>query len=82
MTDQAAIKNWIKNIDNTNSLDLAIANAGASTNTPGKLKKTQLRSITDIIMFDVLNAIEPIWLTMALWRTGMVALMSSLAGWK
>jgi hypothetical protein len=38
VTDQAAIKNWIKNIDNTKSLNLAIANAGASTNTPGKLK--------------------------------------------
>ena len=80
VTDQTAMENWIENIDNTQPLDLVIANAGVSKNTFGQSEKCQLRRMTDINMFGVLNTIEPILPRMVLRRTGTIALMSSLAG--
>ena len=81
VTDQSAMKNGIEDIDNTQPLDLVIANAGVSTDTSGEAEKSlQLRRMLSINVFGVLNTIEPILPRMALRQTGSIALMSSLAG--
>ncbi|HIF58610.1 MAG TPA: SDR family NAD(P)-dependent oxidoreductase [Rhodospirillales bacterium] len=81
VTDQSAMKNWIEEIDDTQPLDLVIANAGVSTSTSGEVEKSlQQRRMLDINVFGVLNTIEPILPRMAIRQTGSIALMSSLAG--
>ena len=54
------MKNWIENIDNTQPLDLVIANAGVSKNISDELNRKQLRRIMDINMFGVLKTIDPV----------------------
>lgn len=81
VTDQAAMKTWIEEIDSAHPLDLIIANAGVSPHTSGEKEKTaQSRRMMDINVTGTFNTINPILPRMISRKAGTIALMSSLAG--
>lgn len=85
VTDKIAMADWINGID---SLDVAIANAGISGGTGGRVEGepiTEARRIFDVNVNGVFNTVEP---ALAKMRTanseikGQIAMVSSLAGFR
>jgi short-subunit dehydrogenase len=83
VTDKAAMKIWVEKVDTAHPLDLIIANAGISPGTSGEVESAaQARRMMEISVTGVFNTIDPIIPRMRARRTGTIALMSSLAGFK
>ncbi|MBT3916277.1 MAG: SDR family NAD(P)-dependent oxidoreductase [Rhodospirillaceae bacterium] len=83
VTNQAAMKSWLEEIDSQHSLDLVIANAGVSPGTSGETRKDdQMRRMLEINVIGVLNTIDPVIPGMIIRESGSIALMSSLAGFR
>lgn len=85
VTDRERMEAWIMRMDDWHPLDLVIANAGISGGT-GKSgsseKPEQVRQIFDINLYGVLNTISPILPRFEERRSGQIALISSLAGFR
>jgi short-subunit dehydrogenase len=79
VTDKTAMDTWITARDKKYPIDIIIANAGIS-GTDNSL--TSAEKIFDINMGGVVNTIHPIIPRMVERRTGQIALISSLAGYK
>ena len=83
VVDELATKNWIKNIATNHSLDLIIANAGISAGTEGGPESfEQIKSIFNTNIQGVLNTIQPTIEIMKEQKSGQIAIMSSLAGFR
>jgi len=83
VADQAAMLNWVTELDNAHPLDLVIANAGVSPGTSGETEKDdQMRRMLEINVNGVLNTINPVIPRMITRKSGSIALMSSLAGFR
>ncbi len=79
--EEAAI--WINKIEENYPLDLIIANAGISAGTSGGTEsETQIRAIFDINLYGVLNIINPAIAKMKTRKSGQIAIVSSLAGFR
>ena len=84
VTNQKAMANWIKHINNVSGLDLVIANAGIS----GEGRKSKVdrnkdtREIFAVNISGVLNTILPAVTIMLTQGHGQLALMSSMAGFR
>ncbi|MBR1777451.1 MAG: SDR family NAD(P)-dependent oxidoreductase [Alphaproteobacteria bacterium] len=83
VTDAAAMENWISRCDKIAELDLVIANAGVSAG-PGKTGESSevTRRIFAVNVGGVLNTVLPALEKMQPRRTGQIALLSSLAGYR
>lgn len=88
VTDRAAMKKWVCACDDAAPLGLVIANAGISGGTGGSQEtgepEGQAKTIFDVNVGGVLNAIDPVIPRMAGRGRGQIAIMSSLAsfsGW-
>ncbi len=77
--DKQSMEKWIIARDKKHSIDIIVANAGIS-GTDDSL--TSAEKIFDINMGGVVNTIHPIIPRMQERRTGQIALVSSLAGYK
>jgi short-subunit dehydrogenase len=83
VTDQAAMKTWIEQVDQAQTLDLVIANAGVSPGTSGEsVTDAKMRRMLEINVTGVLNTIDPIIPKMAERKTGSLGLVSSVAGFR
>ncbi len=83
VTNQIAMKSWIEEIDTAHPLDLVVANAGVSPGTSGETEKAdQMRRMLDINVTGVLNTVDPIIPKMIERKSGSIALLSSLAGFR
>lgn len=83
VTDRTALAAWIVAADESQPLDLVIANAGISGGTSGLGESDdQSRRIFAINLDGVLNTIDPILPRMRRRGAGAVALMSSLASFR
>ena len=81
--DQLATRNWIKNIAKNHKIDLVIANAGISAGTDGGPESfDQIQKIFKTNIDGVLNTIQPAIEIMKSQKSGQIALMSSLAGFR
>lgn len=82
VTDRAAMRAWIAQVDSAHALDLVIANAGISggAGTVGGENEDQARAIFDVNFIGVLNTIWPAIDTMRLRKCGQIAITSSIAG--
>lgn len=83
--DQGAMEDWITEIDQMRTLDLVIANAGISGGTGGVMNGEpvkQARGIFEVNVMGVLNTIEPILSRMIARKSGQIALISSMAGFR
>lgn len=83
VTNQDGLEQWIKQIDDTYPIDICIANAGISAGT-GEAQESdaQVRQIFDINVTGVFNTIHPVIDRMTTRKTGQIALMASLAGFR
>ncbi len=83
VTDQEATKGWIKKIEENYAIDLVIANAGISAGTSGGIEgDQQIRKIFDVNLNGVLNTINPAIKIMKERKSGQIAIISSLAGFR
>lgn len=83
VADELATKNWIKNIAKDHKLDLIIANAGISAGTEGGPESfEQVKKIFKTNIDGVLNTIQPAIEIMKDQKSGQIAIMSSLAGFR
>lgn len=83
VADKEAASSWIKDIERSHNIDLVIANAGISAGTSGGLEADQqIRKIFDINLYGVLNIINPIVNYMKDRKSGQIAIVSSLAGFR
>ena len=83
VVDELATKNWIKNINKNHKIDLIIANAGISAGTEGGPESfEQVKKIFDTNIQGVLNTIQPAIEIMKEQKSGQIAIMSSLAGFR
>lgn len=83
VVDELATKNWIKNIATNHHIDLIIANAGISAGTEGGPESfEQIKSIFNTNIQGVLNTIQPTIEIMKEQKSGQIAIMSSLAGFR
>ena len=81
--DQDAMEAWLTAIDATHPVDLLIANAGISAGMGGEGENPQqIRQLFDINVQGVMNAAQPILPRMLARKSGHIALMSSLAGFR
>jgi short-subunit dehydrogenase len=81
--NQADCEAWISGIEENYALDLIIANAGISAGTSGGTEsEAQIREIFDINLYGVLNIINPAIVRMKERKTGQIAIISSLAGFR
>jgi len=81
VTDRAAMASWLSAFDDTQPVDLLIANAGASLsqNNPALETFDAVRRTMSINLDGVFNTVEPLVGRMAARRQGQIGLMSSLA---
>ncbi len=85
VTDAVAMNNWIIEVDSNRPLSLIIANAGISGGTGGVMEgesMAQARAIFDVNIMGVLNTLSPILPRMVERRSGQVAIISSMAGFR
>lgn len=85
VTDRAAMKLWLEREDDTQPVDLVIANAGISAGMGSSAsgeKSDQVRRLFDVNLSGKLNTIEPLIPRMIARGMGHIALMSSLAGFR
>ena len=82
VTDRAAMRAWIAQVDSAQPLDLVIANAGISggAGNVGGESEEQARAIFDVNFTGALNTIWPAIDAMRGRRRGQIALTSSIAG--
>ena len=80
-TDRVAMADWLTAFDETQPVDLLIANAGVSLsqNDPALEKFDAVRRTMAVNFDGVLNTVEPLAGRMAACRHGQIGLMSSLA---
>lgn len=85
VADRDNMRDWIEDMDDTHPLDLIIANAGISGGTGGVMNGEpidQARRIFEVNIMGVVNTLEPIIPRMVSRRSGQVALVSSMAGFR
>lgn len=85
VTDQEKMRDWIEGIIVNKPLDLIIANAGISGGTSGQVggePVSQARQIFDVNLYGVLNTIEPALKSLIEKKSGQIAIVSSLAGYR
>lgn len=85
VADADAMGRWLFDIDQQCPVDLIIANAGISAGTQGSSKlesREQINSVFDINLHGVLNTIHPLMDIMVERRSGQIAIMASLAGYR
>ncbi len=83
VTQREAMAEILVNADNEKTIDLLIANAGISAGTSGSGEsEAQARAIFATNLDGVLNTIHPILPRMQSRRSGQIALMASLAGFR
>jgi NADP-dependent 3-hydroxy acid dehydrogenase YdfG len=84
VTDKAAMERWILEIDDHHQIDLIIANAGISAGTGGGSFENlvQIEALFATNWQGVLNTISPVLPRMIARKSGHIALMSSLAGYR
>lgn len=85
VTDKAAMMQWMTGLAEESPIDLVIANAGISGGTGGVMNgepMDQARQIFDINLGGVLNTIEPAVEVMTQQKSGQIAIISSLAGFR
>ncbi len=76
-------KNWIEKIEENFSIDLIIANAGISAGTAGGPENfSQVKKIFSTNLSGVLNLIHPAIAKMRERKSGQIAIISSLAGFR
>ncbi len=81
--NQQETKDWIEKIEENYALDLIIANAGISAGTSGGTEsEQQIRAIFDTNLYGVLNIINPAIARMKARKSGQIAIISSLAGFR
>jgi short-subunit dehydrogenase len=81
--NQLECKNWIDEIEKNYALDLVIANAGISAGTSkGTESFKQVQEIFDTNLYGVLNIIHPVIDKMLMRKSGQIAIISSLAGFR
>jgi short-subunit dehydrogenase len=81
--DRTRIAAWIKTVDDASPLDLVIANAGISAGTGGSGETAeQARKIMAVNVEGVFNTLLPAVELMKPRRSGQIAIMSSLAGFR
>lgn len=81
--NQEATKNYIEKIEENHQLDLIIANAGISAGTAdGTESFAQIKEIFATNLDGVLNIIHPAIEKMKIRRSGQIAILSSLAGFR
>lgn len=82
VTDRAAMKSWIEEIDDTTPLDLVIANAGISGGPGGEGLARNYDvdlEIFDVNLNGVLNTLHPVISRMVNRKRGQLAIISSVA---
>lgn len=83
VTNREGVRLWIKKIEENYQLDLVIANAGISAGTSGGTEpEEQIRKIFDVNLNGVLNIINPVIEKMKARKSGQIAIVSSLAGFR
>lgn len=85
VSQQAPMAEWIERIELARPLDLVVANAGISGGTGGGADgetEAQVRAIFDVNLGGVLNTVLPVLPRMIARRSGQIALLSSLAGFR
>ena len=83
VTDTDAMAQWIAEADSTAPLDLVIANAGVSGGTAGAGEgEDQARRIFDVNLDGVLNTLWPAIPAMRARKSGQLAIVSSVAGFR
>lgn len=83
VSDKAAMADWINECDQTQPLDLVIANAGISVGTGrGHESAEQTKAIFDVNVQGVFNTVQPIVPLMIKRSHGQIAIMSSLASFR
>ena len=85
VADRANMDDWITDMDETQPLDLVIANAGISGGTGGVMNGEpvdQARKIFDVNITGVINTVEPVLPRMIARKCGQIALVSSMAGFR
>lgn len=85
VTETAKMENWIQSLDDRHYFNLVIANAGISGGTGGPMigeSVSQARAIFNVNLNGVLNTIDPILPRMIARKSGQIALISSMAGFR
>jgi short-subunit dehydrogenase len=83
VSDTAAMTTWIASCDQTQPIDLAIANAGISEGTGRSFETAeQTRTIFDVNVQGVMNTVQPLAPLMIKRGHGQIAIMSSLASFR
>lgn len=83
VTDTAAMAAWINVCDQTQPIDLIVANAGISAGTGRGFENTeQARAIFDVNVQGVFNTVNPAVPLMIKRGAGQIAIMSSLASFR
>lgn len=83
VTDRESVRAWIEEADDRHPLDLVIANAGVAMGTARSLDEEEReRELFDINVTGVLNTIHPVIPRMRARRSGQIALMSALGGFR
>lgn len=81
--DRTAMEQWIERRDSTVPLDLVVANAGISAGTGGAQESDeQTRSIFATNIDGTVNTVLPAAAVMRRRRSGQIAIVSSLAGYR
>ena len=80
VTDGKAMAAWIEDVDRTHPIDLVIANAGVSGSNDQDPNPVQ--TLFRVNVEGVLNTVQPVIPLMTERRSGHLALMSSLAGFR
>ncbi len=83
VTDAATMASWLQSCDDTQSVDLIIANAGMSAGTDATYSSVySSHAIFSTNVTGVLNTIHPLLPNMIMRQRGQVAIISSLAGFR
>jgi len=83
VTDALGMKEWITSCDNLQFIDLMIANAGISAGTGrGAESAAQANAIFATNVTGVLNTVHPVIPLMRDRKSGQIAIMASLAGFR
>ncbi len=81
--DRAAMAAWVLAADDAHPLDLIVANAGvAMSGTAGEDDDTRVREIFAVNLDGVLNTVLPVLSRLQKRRSGQIALISSIAGYR
>ena len=85
VADASAMEQWLHESDDKRRVDLIIANAGVSGGIAGNKKpetRAEIGHVFDVNLNGVLNTIHPLMDKMVERRSGQIAIMSSLAGYR